>query len=150
VRSLSPKKVPKKPAATQAVDAVFASFPAPIRMRLHRVRFLIFETAAATPGVGEIEETLKWGEPAYLTRSGSGSTIRLALDKDSGAAAIHFICHTNLVDEFRRLYPDALRYAGNRSILLSEDNATDEAALRHCIALALTYHLRKKHGRAAA
>jgi hypothetical protein len=134
-----------------AVSAAFAAFPAPVRARLLNVRDLIFDTAATTTGVGEIEETLKWGEPAYLTtRSGSGSTIRLAQDKDSRAAAIHFICHTNLVDEFRRLYPDGLRYAGNRSILLSQDKATDEAALRHCIALALTYHLRKKNGRAAA
>ncbi len=74
----------------------------------------------------------------------------MARDKASGAAAIHFICHTNLVDEFRRLYPDALHYEGNRSIVLREDEAIDEAALRHCIALALTYHLRKKRGRAAA
>ena len=101
--------------------------------------------------MGEIEETLKWGEPAYLTaRSGSGSTIRLGRDRASRAAAIHFICHTNLVVEFRRLYPDALRYEGNRSIVLAGDGAVDEAALRHAIALALTYHARKKHGRAAA
>ena len=101
-------------------------------------------------GVGEIEETLKWGEPAYLTRSGSGSTIRLGRDRASGAAAIHFICHTRLVDDFRRLYPAGLRYAGDRSILLGDDGAGDEAALRHCIALALTYHARKKGARAAA
>lgn len=64
-------------------------------------------------------------------------------------AAVHFICHTNLVDEFRRLYPDALRYAGNRSIVLDGSERTDEAALRHCIALALTYHARKTGARAA-
>jgi hypothetical protein len=134
-----------------AVSAAFAAFPAPVRARLLNVRDLIFDTAASTEGVGELDEALKWGEPAYLTaRSGSGSTIRLGQDRKSGAAAIHFICHTNLVDEFRRLYPDALCYAGNRSILLPEGAAVDEAALRHCIALALTYHLRKKHGRAAA
>lgn len=141
----------RSPAVDSAVAAVFASFPAFVRKRLLHVRNLIFETAAATGGVGEIDETLKWGEPAYLTtRSGSGSTIRLAQDKDSGAAAIHFICHTNLVDEFRRLYPGTLRFAGSRSILLPEGETLDEAALRHAIALALTYHLRKKHGRAAA
>jgi hypothetical protein len=141
----------RSPAVAPDVGAAFSAFPAAVRDRLLSVRDLIFETAAETPGVGELEETLKWGEPAYLTaRSGSGSTIRLGLDKPSGAAAIHFICHTNLVDELRRLYPDALRYAGNRSIVLRDDQAGDEAALRHCIALALTYHLRKKGGRAAA
>ncbi len=139
------------PAAVPAVKTVFASFPTPVRERLLRVRDLIFDTAAKTDGVGDLEETLKWGEPAYLTAlSGSGSTIRLGRDKASGAAAIHFICHTNLVDEFRRLYPDALHYEGNRSIVLRDDAVTDEAALRHAIALALTYHLRKRGGRAAA
>ena len=142
---------PTDPNATPTVDAVFASLPATVRKRLLRARDLIFDTAAKTDGVGEIEETLKWGEPAYLTaRSGSGSTIRLATDRASGGAAIHFICHTNLVDEFRRLYPDALHYEGNRSIVLRDDEASDEASLRHCIALALTYHLRRKSGRAAA
>ena len=141
----------RSPAVAPDVGAAFSTYPTAIRDRLLHVRDLIFDTAAHTDGVGEVEETLKWGEPAYLTaRSGSGSTIRLGQDKASGAAAIHFICHTNLVDEFRRLYPDALRYEGNRSILLSEDEATDEAALRHAIALALTYHLRRKGGRAAA
>lgn len=140
----------RSPAITPPVQAAFASFPASVRDRLLRVRGLILDTAAGTEGVGEIEETLKWGEPAYLTaRSGSGSTIRLARDKESPSAAVHFICHTNLVDEFRRLYPDALRYAGNRSIVLDGDESTDEAALRHCIALALTYHARKTGARAA-
>jgi len=138
------------PGSAPEVAAALASFPAPVRERLLRVRDLIFDTAAHTDGVGELEETLKWGEPAYLsTHSGSGSTLRLGRDKASGAAAIHFICHTNLVDEFRRLYPDALRYEGNRSIVLRNVDV-DEAALRHCIALALTYHARKKNGRAAA
>lgn len=138
-------------AITPAIEAVLASFPTATRERLLHVRRLIFDTAASTDGVGAIEETLKWDEPAYLTaRSGSGSTIRLGRDKASGAAAIHFICHTNLVDEFRRLYPDALRYEGNRSIVLAGDGAVDEGALRHAIALALTYHARKKHGRVAA
>ena len=134
-----------------AVAAAFATFPVPVRDRLLHIRDLIFDTAASTDGVGELEETLKWGEPAYLTaRSGSGSTIRLGRNRASGVGAIHFICHTSLVDEFRRLYPDALRYEGNRSIVIAEHEPTDEAALRHAIALALTYHLRRKSGRLSA
>lgn len=148
ISSMPPRR---SPGVAPDAAPVFASFPAAVRERLLRVRDVILDTAANTDGVGVLEETLKWGEPAYLTaRSGSGSTIRLGRDKASGAAAIHFICHTNLVDEFRRLYPDALRTEGNRSIVLGGDEPTDEAALRHAIALALTYHLRRKSGRAAA
>ena len=53
-----------------AVAAAFATFPVPVRDRLLHVRDLIFDTASQTDGVGALEETLKWGEPAYLTQSG--------------------------------------------------------------------------------
>jgi hypothetical protein len=133
------------------VDAAFAAFPATERGRLMRARELVFAVAETTAGVGRLTETLRWGEPSYLTLdTGSGSTIRLGRDKASGAAAVHFICHTNLVDAFRQLYPDALAYQGSRSILLEADDDADGAALRHCLALALTYHARKKRGRLAA
>jgi hypothetical protein len=60
------------------VAAAFSIFPAGVRARLLEVRELIFETAADIKGVGPLTETLKWGEPAYLTQAtGSGSTIRL-------------------------------------------------------------------------
>ena len=60
--------------ADPAVAAVFAAYPAELRDRLMALRRLIFETAATTEGVGPLEETLKWGQPSYLTRrSRSGS-----------------------------------------------------------------------------
>jgi hypothetical protein len=37
-----------------------------------------------------------------------------------------------------------LRYGGNRSILLNAEDELPEPALRHCLALALTYHLNKR------
>ena len=40
----------------------------------------------------------------------------------------------------RQLYRDELTFGGNRSILLEADQPLPKAALRHCIALALTYH----------
>ncbi len=59
------------------VAAAFSVFPDRVRARLLEVRDLIFETAASAGGVGPLTETLKWGEPAYLTEAtGSGSTIR--------------------------------------------------------------------------
>ncbi|WP_236897338.1 hypothetical protein [Devosia sp. SL43] len=40
------------------------------------------------------------------------------------------------------LYPDAFDYDGQRGVVLGD--APDEAALKHVIALALTYHKAKK------
>jgi hypothetical protein len=37
-----------------------------------------------------------------------------------------------------------LRFGGNRSILLNARDEIPEAPLRHCVALALTYHLNKR------
>jgi hypothetical protein len=51
--------------------------------------------------------------------------------------AVYFHCQTNLVETFRELYPE-LRFEGNRAILLDAREKPPEAALRHCVALALT------------
>ena len=92
-----------------------------------------------------LQEAVKWGQPSYLTtESKSGSTIRIDQVKtEAGRYAVYFHCQTDLVETFRELYPE-LSYGGNRSILLDAGEKLPEAALRHCVALALTYHLRKR------
>ena len=151
----APKKIfGKKPPATKprarfgdpAVAAVFRAYPKPLQARLLALRRLILDTARATKGVGAIEETLKWGQPSYLTTATkSGSTIRIdRLKSTANGYAVFFHCQTDLVETFRQLYPTELSYGGNRSILLDAEDAVPEAALRHCVALALTYHLRKR------
>lgn len=105
------------------------------------LRDLIHDVAANTEGVGALDETLKWGEPAYLTRNKSGSTIRLGWSaKAPDECAMFFICTTGLVDRFRELYPTRLRFGGNRALLFDATSKIPEKALRHCIAQALTYH----------
>ena len=134
------------PLASPAVRDVFAAYPVDVRAKLLTLRKLIFETAASTPGVGALEETLKWGQPAYLTpQTGSGSTIRLDAIKAQPGHCVMFVhCQTDLAVTFRTLYPDTLRIGGNRSILLAPHEPLPEAELRHCIALALTYHARRQ------
>ena len=133
-----------------AVDAVFRAYPKPLKAKLLALRRLILDTARATKGVGLVEETLKWGQPSYLTpETKSGSTIRIDQVKaEAGQYAVYFHCQTNLVETFRELYPE-LRYNGNRAILLDAQAKLPEAALRHCVALALTYHLGKRKGTGA-
>ena len=127
------------------VEAVFAAYPDALRDRLLRLRRLIFETARATEGVGPVLETLKWGQPSYLTQaSKSGTTIRIdAVKPVPGRYALYVHCQTNLVSTFREMYPDALACEGNRAVVFEQDEAVPEDILRHCIALALTYHSRK-------
>ena len=90
------------------VEAVFARYPAETRQRLLALRQLILDTAAATPGVGRLTETLKGGQISYLkTETGSGTTIRI--DAEGVGVALFVNCRTDLVARYRLLYPDGLR-----------------------------------------
>ena len=125
--------------------AAILSHPEPTRARLLAIRALILDTAARTEGVGRIEEALRWNEPSFLTsESGSGSTVRINARGAPGGVAVYFNCNTDLVDSFRRLYPERFGFEGNRALLLPADAPLPEAELAHCVSLALTYHARKK------
>ena len=127
------------------VEAVFNTYDTEVGKKLLGLRQLIFVTAAQTKGVGELEETLKWGQPSYLTRAPkSGSTIRIdAVKSMPDQYAMYFHCQTSLVETFREVYPHELTYDGNRAIVFNVNEKVDEKPLQHCIALALTYHLNK-------
>ena len=128
------------------VAEVFKSYPAAMRPKLMSLRQLIFDTALATDGVGELDETLKWGEPAYLTmQSKSGSTIRIDWkESQPDHYAMYFNCQTSLIENFRVLFPAEFRYEGNRSIVFHTNDKIAIQALRECVAMALTYHSKKK------
>lgn len=127
------------------VAAVFAAYSPQMRKRLTQLRKLILATAADTPGVGKLEEMLKWNEPAYLTtESKSGSTIRInRISNSDSTYAMYFNCKTNLVDSFRTLFPDTFSFQGNRAIEFDLDDDVPPE-LKICISMALTYHLKKK------
>jgi hypothetical protein len=134
-----------KPFGSEAVARAFAAYPPPMRRKLLALRELIFDTAAATDGIGEIEETLKWGEPAYLpSQARIGTTVRIAWKAAQPSRyAMYFHCQTNLVESFRTLFPDDFRFEGNRAIVFEQNDAVPADALAWCIAAALTYHRRK-------
>jgi hypothetical protein len=125
---------------------VFDAYPPRLRTRLLALRRLILDVAAETDGVGEIEETLRWGQPSYLTsRSRSGSLIRIDRVKSGdGAYAVYFHCQTNLVPGFRKRFGDAFTFEGNRAIVFEEEDEIPLAELRDCIARALTYRRRTR------
>ena len=128
------------------VTTAYDSYPTKAREVLLAVRTLIFETAATNPAIGPLTETLKWGEPAYLTEATkSGSTIRMAwkpAKPDHGA--LFFNCKTTLVDRMREIYPDIFTYQGTRAVLFPLDQPLPNDALAHGIEMALTYHRNKR------
>lgn len=124
------------------VQAAFDAFPPGARHRLAEIRALILEIGAADPQIGAITETLKWGEPAYLTEvTGSGSTIRLGVPRGRpDRAAIYFICRTTLVDTFRERFGTEFDYEGTRAVLMPASGNIARGPLEAMLAMALTYH----------
>ena len=140
-----------KPFANAAVAQAFEAYPPNMRRKLLALRELILKTAASTEGVGEIEETLKWGEPAYLTsQTGSGSTVRIDWKGSKPSEyAMYFNCQTSLVETFKTLFPGEFRFEGNRAIVFKDSESIPKDALAFCIAAALTYHRAGKLKRSA-
>ena len=133
------------PPISKPVQAGFDAMPGAERSLLFSVRDRIFVLADQT-GAAPLSETLKWGQPAYLTEeTRTGSTIRMGLSGER--AAIFFNCNTSLVDGFSSDFPDAFDYVGNRALLV--ETASDQAVLDICLTRALTYHLAKRKRRAS-
>lgn len=132
------------------VQARFDGYPAPVRRRMLALRELVLRTAAQTPGVGEIDETLKWGEPAYVTLNKAGSTVRIDWKaKAPDQVAVYFNCQTDLVGRFRLMFPNDFRFEGNRALLMALDEKLPADALGVCIAAAFSHHLAAKRQPAA-
>ncbi|MFC7287676.1 DUF1801 domain-containing protein [Herminiimonas glaciei] len=133
-----------KPFMHHQVRAKFDTYPPEARRRLLALRELVFQTAENTSGVGELEESLKWGEPAYAPKNKAGSTLRIDWkEKDPLNYAMYFHCQTNLVETFRTIFPHDFTFQGNRALILRLEDEAPQDALAICIAAALTYHLKK-------
>ena len=124
--------------------AVWEALPKALADRLFRLRRLILDVASADPEIGPLEETLKWGEPAFLTKvTGSGTTIRINRHKkNADKYALYVHCQTDLVERYRQLYGTELNFEGNRAVIFAVEDELPERAVSHCITMALTYHLR--------
>lgn len=125
------------------VKDVFKNYPKSAQNKLLHLRELVLSTASGIDGLEELEETLKWGEPSYLTKH--GSTVRMDWkEKNPDQIAIYFKCTSKLVPTFKTIYKDKFKFEGTRAIVFNLDEKIPEAELKHCISLALTYH-KKKH-----
>ncbi len=122
------------------VAEVFQSYQAAQRGTLLKLRQMILDTAERN-NLGEIVETLKWGQPAYITRNRTGSTIRLGWSsKKPERASLFFICTTDLISRFRDLYADQFSFEGNREIYFETSAPLPRTPLGHILTMALTYH----------
>ena len=133
-----------KPFTSVEVATKFDAYPPKVRRKLLALRELIFKTAVATEGVGELEESLKWGEPAFTPKNKSGCAVRIdTKKKDPSLYVMYFLCQTNLVETFRAVFPNDFVFEGNRALVFSLEGRVSTDALAECVAASFTYHLKK-------
>ncbi|BDD10830.1 hypothetical protein FUAX_32620 [Fulvitalea axinellae] len=121
------------------VDEVFANYPDGVRDKMLFLKKLVIETAKETDGVDKLEETLKWGEPSFVTKN--GSTLRMDWKRKSpDQYAMYFQCSSRLVETFRAVFEDRFEYEGNRAIIFQLDQDIPVTELKECIKATLTYH----------
>lgn len=125
------------------VKRKFASYPDFVQSQMRFLRYLIIETAKEIEEVHEIEETLKWGEPSYISKH--GSTLRMDWkEKTPNQYAMYFKCTSRLVETFRMIFDTTFQFEGNRAIVFQLDQNIPVEALKSCIKATLNYHIVKK------
>ncbi|NNF18589.1 MAG: DUF1801 domain-containing protein [Flavobacteriaceae bacterium] len=125
------------------VKEVFRDYPGDAAGKMRALRELVLETAREIDGLDRIEETLKWGEPSYITKG--GSTLRMDWKpKKPDQYALYFKCTSRLVETFRAVFGSRLTYEKNRAIVMQLHEDLPVKELKQCIRAALTYHEVKK------
>lgn len=122
----------------QKIVDKFKTYPEDVKTKLVEIRTMIYQLASNLT-LGEVDETLKWGEPSYSVKSGSPIRIDWKA-KTPNNYYLFFNCNTKLVATFRELYVDELEFQGNRAIVLNRSSPVPKQALSRCITLGLTYH----------
>ncbi|WP_291378768.1 DUF1801 domain-containing protein [Demequina sp.] len=132
-----------EPDLAAPVAAAIADYPDAHRDTLLALRALVYEVAQRTEGVGPVEETVRWGQPAYVTRT--GTTIRLAAARgDDDAVGVYTSCQTPLVADFATEHGDRFAYDGVRGIHVAAGEPLRTRELADFLESALTYKLRKR------
>jgi hypothetical protein len=119
------------------VKQKFETYPENIVVLLNTIRDLIYSVAKQDEII-ELTETLKWGEPSYISKI--GSTLRFDWkDKYPDQYCIYFNCKTSLIETFKEVYGDTFTYEGNRAIIFKCNQDIPIIELSHCISMALRY-----------
>ncbi|SFC94640.1 hypothetical protein [Pseudoalteromonas denitrificans] len=117
----------------------FNAYPEEVKLKLNFIRSLIFDIAQEFE-LGEVTESLKWGEPSLNVKNGSAVRIDWKANEPE-QYVIYFNCKTKLVDTFKTLYTDgSLNFENNRSIVFLLSDLIPLVQVKHCISLSLRYH----------
>ncbi|MDP8105145.1 DUF1801 domain-containing protein [Pasteurella atlantica] len=115
------------------------SYPNFVRDKMKDLRELVIETAEEVPEITDLEEALKWGEPSFLTKT--GSTLRMDWkEKTPNQYQMYFKCTSRLVETFKLVFGKLFEYENNRAIIFQLDQEIPVVQLKKCIKATLMYH----------
>lgn len=126
------------PFADPEVKAVFEQYPDEVREKMNALRDLIYSKAEQIGQLASLEESLKWGEPAWCCKTGTTVRIDWKAD-DPDHYRMFFHCQTALIPTFRKVFSDCFDFEGNRAIRFSSKLDPDLVQLGECVEVALKY-----------
>ncbi len=115
----------------------FESMPTGAQAALLNTRNVVLSLASELQLL-PVDESLKWGEPSFSVRTGSPFRINWKAETPE-VFYLYFHCQSRLVETFRELYGDELKFEGNRAMVLPLTADVSSAPITHCLTLALTY-----------
>lgn len=123
------------------VENRVGAFPEAAQKRFLEIRSLIYRVAQEHH-LGELEETLKWGQPSYLCKYGSTPRVDWQ-PRYAESIDLFFNCKTSLIETIKEVYAEVFDYRGNRVIALPLIKPLPHE-LETCVLMALNYHKLKK------
>ncbi len=120
-----------------SVKQKFETYPDDVSILLNNIRDLIFRVVK-DDDISNLTETLKWGQPSYI--SDSGSAVRFDWNaKYPDQYCIFFNCKTTLVETFKEVFGETFTYEGNRAIVFKKEQTVPLKELEHCVSMSLRY-----------
>ena len=106
----------------------------------------LFHTIAQEADTGPLDESLKWGQPAWRPRKArTGATLRMDWDAATpDRLSLYVDCKTDLASRMRDIYPDLPLNDGQRHLGITIGAPLPEQALAHLAEMTFTYHRAKR------
>ena len=124
-----------------------ATWPVQAQGHFTRLRTIVHDVAAAAD-VGPLEESLKWGQPAWRPkRPRIGSTLRVDWAPSAPDLLMVYVdCKTDLAAQMDTRFPGEFRNDGRRALGFELNQPLNEDAVWQLAHLTLTYHRAKRAG----
>lgn len=128
-----------------AITNTVISWPTQASDFLLRIRPILYE-AAEVGGFGPLEESLKWGEPAWRpVKPRTGSTLRIAWPPNSPNELGLFVnCKTKISGIVTDVYPNSFRHIAPRALFVNCDKPLPTDAIAYLATVTFGWHKRAR------